>query len=234
MMPDELSRALRGPEVRPDPSHRDRLEQRLLAAYDARVSSPRAARPWSRRMLAAGAVVVCLTAVGQLPTEYPVEVGKRVRLALPPGATTASELPERIGQAFVADGARNVEVKAKMRRTASGAMLSIEVWGDRLLPDAEAMTRLRRLPEMDAASLSIETLEGRIEDNLAGSLRRSLFRLPASPEERELARQRLIEELRRREGDDADVDVDVDEDGSRVRVRVQKRAPAGDVPPGDR
>jgi hypothetical protein len=64
-----------------------------------------------------------------------------------------------------------------------------------------------------------------VRDNLLGVVRHSLFRAGASPEERAQARRRLVEELRRLEGEGAQIDVDVEEDtaSSRMRVRVRKQ-----------
>jgi hypothetical protein len=80
------------------------------------------------------------------------------------------------------------------------------------------------MPEFANAQISIVALEGKIHDNVAGLVRRRLFRVASTPGARERARLELIEELRRTEGSDAiiDVQVDQDHDGNKVLVKVLK------------
>jgi len=89
------------------------------------------------------------------------------------------------------------------------------------------------MPELSGVSMEVTSLKGRVRDNLLGVVGHSLFRAGASPEEREQARQRLIEELRRQEGEGAEIDVDVDEDPQhpKLRVRVRKKAQEPEPPP---
>jgi len=74
MTDEELSRALRGQEPPANPEHRARLEQELLAAYDARVGQRRVRRgrsPWLRYATIAG-FLTCLVTATQVTAEYKV------------------------------------------------------------------------------------------------------------------------------------------------------------------
>ena len=102
----------------------------------------------------------------------------------------------------------------------------------------EARRRTGRVPE-DAAAAVPDPVAGPLE-HLMGQedverIRGELARLPAETREllRELARQRLIEELRRQEGEGADIDVDVEDNPNspKLRVRVRKKLPEPAPPP---
>lgn len=235
MTDEELSRALRGQEPPARPEHQAQLEKELLAAYDER--APQRARrtrsPWLRYATAAVFLAGLVTAT-QVTAEYKVEVGKRIRLLLPAGHVLPPEFANTVARTFMADASHLVDVQAMQRRTPDGqATLTVDVWGDQLAQDAQGLERLHALPELSGVSVQVESLKGRVRDNLLGVLGHSLFRAGASREEWEQARQRLIEELRRQEGEGADIDVDVEEDANspKVRVRVRKKLPAPAPPP---
>jgi hypothetical protein len=229
MTDEELSKAMRGREPPLDPAHQARLEEKLLAAYDTRVghrAKPGRA-PWLRYATAAGALL-CLVTATQVTAEYKVEVGKRIQLVLPADQVLPPELGDRVARAFVSESSRLVDVEVILRRTSGGSTtLVVDVWGDRLAQQSIGLERLRAMPELTGVDVEVTSLNGRVRDNLLGLVGHSLFRAGASPEEREQARQRLIEELRRREGDGAEIDVEVDPDApnKKLRVRVRKQAP---------
>ncbi|WNG60700.1 hypothetical protein F0U59_42840 [Archangium gephyra] len=234
MTDEELSRALRGHEPKPDPAHRARLEQELLAAYDTRVER-RARRVRSPLWRYATAVVLLLGLVSatQVSAEYKIEVGKRIRVVLPVGREVPPGLGDRVARAFVSGSSRLVDVGVMLRRTPEGpATLVVDVWGDRLAQGGEGLERLRAMPEFAGLPVEVTNLEGRMRDNLLGLVGHSLFRAGASTEEREVVRKRVIEELRRQEGDGAQIDVDVEGDSQkqRMRVRVRKQVPAPQAP----
>ncbi len=235
MTDEELSQAVRGQEAPVDSAHQARLEEKLLAAYDARVGHP--ARPvrsaWPRYATAAG-FLLCLVTATQVTAEYKVEVGKRIQLVLPTDRELSPGLGDRVARAFVSESSRLVDVGVILRRTSDGeTTLVVDVWGDRLTQDGSGLERLRAMPEFAGLAVEVTSLNGRVRDNLLGLVGHSLFRAGASSEEREQARQRLIEELRRREGDGAEIDVDVEPDAQnkKVRVRVRKQLPAPQPPP---
>jgi hypothetical protein len=234
MTDEELSRALRGQEPPMNPEHRARLEQELLAAYDARVGqrARRSRSPWLRYATAV-VFLACLVTATQVTAEYKVEVGKRIRLVLPAGVEPPPDLGEKVSRAFVSESSHLVNVEVMLRRTPEGsATLVVDVWGDQLSQESEGVERLRNMPELAGLSPEVTSLKGRVRNNLLGVLGHSLFRAGASPEEREQARQRLVEELRRQEGDGAEINVDVSDDPehSKMRVRVRKRL-SGPTPP---
>jgi hypothetical protein len=235
MVDEELSRALREREPPADPAHRERLERELLAAYDARTAGRRARRsvsPWLRYATAAGFVLGLVSAT-QVTAEYKVEVGKRLRVVLPADRVPPQRMGDRVAQAFMSGSSRLVDVGIMVRRTPEGAAsLVVDVWGDGLLEDGEGLARVRALPELAGLPVEVTSLQGRVRDNLLGVVRHSLFHAGTSPEEREQARQRVIAELRQREGAGADIQVDVDPDTERPRMRIQvrKQVPAPEGP----
>jgi hypothetical protein len=236
MTDEELSRALRGREPPENPEHQRRLEQELLAAYDTRVGhrARRVRSPLWRYATAAG-LVLGLVSATQVSAEYKVEVGKRIQVVLPAGREVPPGFGERVAKAFVSESSRLVDVGVMLRRTPDGsATLVVDVWGDRLTQGGEGMERLRALPELAGLPVDVTNLEGRVRDNLLGLVGYRLFRAGASPEEREVVRKRVIEELRRQEGDGAEIDVDVeaDQQKQRMRVRVRKQVPAP-LPPSE-
>ncbi len=234
MTDEELSRALRGREPPTDPAHRERLEQELLAAYDTRVGNrARRVRSPVWRYATTFGLLLGLVSATQVSAEYKVEVGRRIRLVLPADRVPSRGLGDKVARAFVSESSRLVDVGVMLRRTPDGSStLVVDVWGDRLARGGDGLERLRAVPELAGLPMEVTDLEGRVRDNLLGLVGHSLFRAGASPEERERARQRLIEELRRQEGEGAEIDVDVEQDpeNRRMRVRVRKQVPAPPPP----
>ncbi len=236
MTDEELSQALRGREPPLDAAHQARLEEKLLAAYDARVErpAPHKRAPWLRYATAVG-FLLCLVTATQVTAEYKVEVGKRIQLVLPAERAVLPETGEKVAHAFVSESSRLVNVEVILRRNPKGeTTLVVDVWGDQLAQDDSGLERLRGMPEFAGVSAEVTSLTGRVRDNLLGLVRHSLFRKGASPEEREQARQRLIEEVRRREGGGAEINVDVESDpeSQKLRVKVRKQL-HGPQPPSE-
>lgn len=233
MTDEELSRALRGHEPPTNPEHRARLEQELMTAYDSRAGS-RARRirsPWLRYATAA-VFLACLVTATQVTAEYKVEVGKRIELVLPTSDMPSPELGEKVSHAFLSEGSRLVNVSVSLHRMQEGPVtVVVDVWGDQLLPDNEGLERLRALPELAGISTRVTSLQGHLRHNVFGMVRHSVFRAGASPEEREQARQRLIEEIRRQAGAGAEIDVDVEQDSERSQMRVRVRKHLEEPPP---
>ena len=234
MTDEELSRALRGREPPRDPAHQARLEQELLAAYDTRVErrARRVRSPVWRYATAVG-LLLGLVSATQVSAEYKVEVGRRIRLVLPVGHELPPGFGDKVARAFVSESSRLVDVGVMLRRTPEGpATLVVDVWGDRLAQGGDGMERLRAMPELAGLPVEVTNLEGRVRDNLLGLVGHRLFRAGASPEERQRARQRLIEEFRRQEGEGAEINVEVEEEPQhpRMRVRVRKQVPVPQPP----
>ena len=232
-MTDRELAALLGADTPPppeDPAHRARLEGELMAAFDRKAGSARRpSREWMRYATAA-ACVLCLVTATQVPAGYEVEVGRRVSLALPEGSSPAPEqLAEQVARALRTRDAKVVDVSVRRsfaKEHEGPQQLRVDVWGHGLAPDAEVLARLQALPGLQDVPVRLERLEGRVHDTLLGALRHQLFRADATPEAREAARQRLVQELRRLEGPEAEVDVEVDQATGKQRVRVKvKRSP---------
>ena len=215
-----------------DPAHRARLEGELMAAFDRRAGSGarRPSRAWMRYATAA-ACLLCLVTATQVPAGYEVEVGRSVSLSLPAGSPLPEQLAERVAEALRTREARVVDVSVRRRFVKDGEgpqRVRVDVWGERLAPDDQVRERLQALPGLRGVPVRLERLEGRVHDTLLGALSRRLFRSATTPEAREAARQRLIEELRRVEGPGADVEVDVEGAGGKHRIRVKVKRPPPD------
>ena len=225
MTDDELRKVLGRTPPPVDARHRARLEGELLAAYDRRGFAPRTSRsPWLRYAPAA-AILLCLVTATQVPAGYKVEVGRRISIVITPGTQLPRELGEQVAEALRTREARVVDVSVRRKWDERGTeRVQVDVFGDALAVDEEALARLRALPVLAGVKqLRIEQLEGRVHATLLGAMGHRLFLSATSPEAREAARQRLIEEVRRVEGPGASVDVEEGEPGKRrVRVKVQK------------
>ena len=230
----ELAQLLgaQAPSPPEDRAHRARLEGELMTAFDRRAGSGarRPSRAWMRYATAA-ACALCLVTATQVPAGYKVEVGRRVSLSLPAGSPLPDRLAERVAEALRTREARVVDVSVRRHFAKEGAgpeQVRVDVWGERLAPDAQVLARLQALPGLRDVPVRLERLEGRVHDTLLGALRHQVFRRDATPEAREAARLRLVEELRRVEGPEADVDVQVDEASGKQRIRVKVMRPSRD------
>ena len=155
----ELSRLLGSEqEAAPDAAsaqHRERLEGELLSAFDRTVGA--SARPPSRvwmRYATAAACLLCLVTATQVPAGYKVEVGKRVSLALPAGDFAPERLVEDVTRALRTPQTKvvDVQVQRRLAKVDRGPqVLKVDVWGDGLAPDTEALARLRALPVLRGA-----------------------------------------------------------------------------------
>lgn len=228
MKDEKLSRVLRGLESPVDPEHRARLEQALLAAYDARSErwvGRRKTFGW--RVATAVGVLLCLVTSTRVTAEYKLEMGKRIRLVFPADRTPPPELGDTVARALVSESSHLADVEVSLRREPGGpATLRVDVWGERLAPNDEGLARLRALPELAGLPLDVESLTGHVRDNLWGLLGHTLFRADSSPEELAAAREQLMEALRRQEGEGADIHVTLEPDPLHPRMRIQVRKPA--------
>jgi hypothetical protein len=238
MKPELTSLYAPPPPVRPE--HCSGLEAQLLRRFDAR---PLPGRRWLRsrpvRRLALGtALVAGLAAASQTPVEHSVAVGHRFTITLPEGAplppldTFSAVFRDSEPQA---PGPQSATVALRAQRGQDQQLtLEADVWSDASPSDVEA--RLRALPALAGASISVATLEGQAHETLAERLGEQLFDLPADPAAIEAARERLQAALAAR-GDTGKVDVEVDESTpgqKRVTVKVSKETPesGAEVPAG--
>jgi hypothetical protein len=203
---------------------KDRLEQELLSAYDAKHPPQAMRRPSWPRYAAAAAALAALLTVSRAPASYQLEVGQRVEVLLPESADVHA-LAEDLAARVRGSGLALEEVQARfIGISGAPARLTLDAWGAGL--DGPALVRaVRSNPALTRAQITVAPLAGPIRDTLGGRLRHSLFPKSATPEERERARQALIQEIQQREGADAKVEVQLAPDGQQVRVRVVKDAP---------
>jgi hypothetical protein len=202
-------------------THRQQLEQKLLAAYDAATPRTTPSRRFWLRHTPAAAVLLILLSASQVPAGYRVELGKRIAIQFS-ASDPPDSAPKALVQAIGLEGEPSGSVSVQLRRLIGGpTVLIANAWGDRLPADSVLLERLRRLPEFANAQMTVTPLEGKIRDNLAGLARHLLFNPEGSPEARQRAREALIDELRRTEGNDASIDVQIDEDGPEQKVRVK-------------
>jgi hypothetical protein len=213
-----------------DSPHRVRLENKLLAAFDAKFVGPSLPRVRWLRHATAVVVLVALLAASQVPANYRLAVGKRISVEFS-GPHPPEESPQALIQALglLADDRRSLTLQLRTRSGGS-SILNADAWSDRLPPDDAIVARLRALPEFSDAKISVTELQGEIHGSLVGLARHLLLNPAGTAEARERAREALIQELRELEGSDANVDVQLgNEDGRhyiRVRVQLQARMPS--------
>ena len=220
----------RKPGLSTDSRHRERLERKLLAAFDAQFVGPSLPRVRWLRHAAAVIGIVALLAASQVPANYRLAVGKRISVEF-----LGKSSPEESAQALIqalglrTDDRRTLTLQLRARSGGS-SILNADAWSDRLPRDEAIVARLQALPEFSDAKISVTELQGEIHGSLVGLVRHLLLN-PAGPAEaRERAREALIQELGELEGSDANVDVQLrNEDGRhyiRVRVQLQDRMPS--------
>jgi hypothetical protein len=220
----------RRPTLSTDRPHRERLEKKLLAAFDAQFVGPSLPRVRWRRHATAVVVLVALLAASQVPANYRLAVGKRISVEFSgksPPKESAQALIQALG--LRADDRRSLTLQLRARSGGS-SILNADAWSDRLPPDEAIVARLQALPEFSDAKISVTELQGEIHGSLGGLVRHLLLNPAGTAEARERAREALIQELRELEGPDANVDVQLEnEDGRhyiRVRVELQTRTPS--------
>jgi len=221
---------LQGKPEPPEQEHRERLERRLLAAYNRQTTRAEPRRvSWFRHAPAIALMLALLTA-SQVPASYRVALGKRITVEF-----SASSPPEGSAKALVktlnlsAEDHTSVDVQLHMK-TGETSVLIVNAWGDQLPIDSAIVARLRAVAEFADAKISVTRLEGKIRDNVGGLLRHLFFHSTSTPEERERARQELIEELRQTEGSDASIDVQLEDQDGRQEVRVKVLRPPPEEP----
>ena len=221
----------------PRPEHAPALEAELLHRFDAR---PLPGRRWLRsrpvRRLAFGSVLVAgLAAASQAPVDASVPVGYRFLIALAPGG----QLPPRdsLAQALRGDvattaGTHQAQVEMRVLRDESQQdTIQADVWSE-ASPAVEA--RLRALPELAGATITITAIEGQVHQTLAQLLGQELFDLPSDPASIEAARQKLQAKLSA-DGRDAQVDLQVDDsEPGKKRVTVKVTRDQDEVAPPPR
>lgn len=208
-----------------DPRSREALEQRLMARYDERVI-PRPRQPLSMGWVVAGLMLVSGAAVGMsTPTQVVVEVGKRVVVHI--GTEDRIDtVPTEISEVARLSGAKVVDLWVKAHRYRDWIEVEVDVWGDRLPSDGELQRLIEERMDRRITAIKVESLEGQVRSSLVRHLAQELFKRGTTPEQREKAREALIEELRKRHGTRPQVEVEVteDEDGRhmlKMKVRPE-------------
>jgi hypothetical protein len=236
MMPDPSPLYPAPPPPRPE--HEAALESDLLRRFDARLVPARRrglARP-ARRLAFGSLLVAGLAAASQAPVESDVVVGHRFTLVLPSEAPLPP--PDALGRALRGPepkepGAHQLQIELHVYPPEDkGLTVVADVWSDASPTDIEA--RLRSVPELAGATLTVSPLEGRIRESFAQRLGHEMFDIPSDPASVEAARQKLQAELAAR-GEKGKVDVQVDdsEPGKhKVMVKVTKDGDdEGSTPP---
>lgn len=226
MMPDLSALYPAPPPFRPE--HQAALESDLLRRFEARAVPARRrglGRP-ARRLAFGSLLVAGLAAASQAPVETDVVVGYRFTVVLPAGAPLPP--PDALAQAIRGaepqePGAHQLQVELRAYPPqGQGPTLVADVWSDASPADIEA--RLRNVPDLAGATVTVTPLEGQIRQSIAQRLGHDVFDIPSDPASIEAARQKLQAELAAR-GEKGKVDVQVDdsEPGKhKVMVKVTK------------
>ncbi|HMK72081.1 MAG TPA: hypothetical protein VK454_02010 [Myxococcaceae bacterium] len=213
----------------PRPEHQAALESELLRRFDARAVPGRRrglGRP-ARRLAFGSLLVAGLAAASQAPVETSVVVGHRFTMVLPAGAPPPP--PDALGSAISGaepqePGAHQLQVELRVDPPQDGQGLTLvaDVWSD--APPADIEARLRNLPDLAGASLTVAPLEGQIRQSIAQRFGHDVFDIPSDPASVEAARQKLQAELSAR-GEKGTVNVEVDDSQPgkhKVMVKVTK------------
>jgi len=219
--------ALYPPHRNPPPGQREALEQELLGKWRSRAAD-RAGQPNRLRRVALGGLLLAGTAAAsQLPIDTLLTVGQHVSIRLQPGASLPP--PDALSEAFASapePAGTRTAARTQLRVTLDESgqpTIEADVWSSTSLADLES--RLRAIPGLAKAEISLSPLQGPSRETLLGVLEQALLDVPPDPAAVAAARARLQSDLAAR-GIDGQVDLQVDEPApgqKRVRVRTTRQ-----------
>ena len=224
---DQLLREVHTSRREGRPAHRRALEPELSARH-ARLTSRKKRfhmwkhNPWFRPVIACLALLVLGVAACNAPTQYDVEVGKKLTITFAGAAKASGDCADFQAQiepivAFVDVWPGADDVLVNINQVEGGPVtLALMVWGQDLNSGALQTSLVEEFPFLADAEFAVETLEGSVEGNLGEAFGHAVFNFEVSGETAEEIRQQILQELAEQgfEGD-AVVEV-VDEDGQRT------------------
>lgn len=197
-------------------------EDVVLAHYDRQF--PKETRSMKKivRRVAFGTAAVA--GLGILACGAPAEVdvqGTWLSVTLPAG----TEAPDREALARVLDARNAADVAVRMQRTPDGTTLEISVWGGEPPQESLREALVRELPMLADATFREAPIDTTVRVSLAEKIGHEWLETDLAAGSVEEAKQRIIDEIRAREGTDARIDVQIEEgpNGRReVNVKVRK------------
>ena len=178
--------------------------------------------PWFRPVIASLALLVIGIAACNAPTQYDVEVGKKLTITFA-GATKSdgdcadfqAEIEPIVAFVDAWPGADDVIVN--INAVAGGPVtLALMVWGQGLDSDALQTALVEEFPILADAEFAVETLEGSVEGNMGEAFGHAVFEFEVSGETAEEIRQQILQQLME-DGFEGDAVVEViDENGQRT------------------
>lgn len=203
------------------PDHQNTLEASLLERFDRMHPKERSMKKTIRRV---GFAFAAVAGVGIVACGAPAEVGVAgtwLSVSVPAGI----ELPDPEGIARVVDESGAGEVQLSVRRTSDGTTLEITMWGEDLSKEPIAARLVQAFPALAGADIREKPLEAKVRVTIAEKIGHDWFERDLAAGNIEEAKQRLVDEIRAREGVDAKIDVRITDDGSgrrEVNVKVTK------------
>jgi hypothetical protein len=227
MRSSKLTRILSGihrPRVGVDTGHRQRLEDELLSRHRILYArkgwtmylNPRF--PAGRLVTAALAVAVLGIAACTIPTSVEQEVGKTLRIALPPGSHDAPEAAALV-EAVEASGLAS-DVLVNLDENKNGAVgYQLAMWGAAVETDRVVNLLRERFPALERACFSVEELKGTVRTSLAEKIGHAVFSFELDPEHAENFSEQVLMQLRE-QGFEGHAEVFVDENGEEHVVEI--------------
>lgn len=230
----KLSRALRSLfRVAAAPAADRALEERLLARYDALHPDPPRSLPM--RLPTRLAVTTCATlALGlvafQAPAQIAVSLGRSVAVTLPqdaapPDAEGLAAFFQRV--CHLAGETGTCEVGVRMQRSSVGpTTIHFDVWCEGL-PASLGDAMRTEFPELEAAEITEQVLEGRVDTSLAGRIGHDLLGVGVDLDQDDEAalRRAILESLGARvDARNVEVEVRGNGDDRQVLVKVTESA----------
>ena len=226
-------------------AHRSALEQELSARH-ARLTSRRKRfhmwkhTPWFRPIIAGLALLVIGIAACNAPTQYDVEVGKKLTITFSGATKSGGDCADFQAEiepivAFVDAWPGADDVIVNVNQVDGGPVtLALMVWGQGLDSGALQTALVEEFPILADAEFAVETLEGSVEGNLGEAFGHAVFDFEVSGETAEEIRQQILQEIME-QGFDGDAVVEViDEDGQRtINIELTDIGEGGDCTEGD-
>ena len=154
--------------------------------------------PWFRPVIASLALLVIGIAACNAPTQYDVEVGKKLTITFAGAAKANGDCVDFQAEiepivAFVDAWPGADDVIVNVSQVDGGPVtLALMVWGQGLDSDALQTALVEEFPILAEAEFAVETLEGSVDGNLGEAFGHAVFDFEVSGETAEEIRQQIL------------------------------------------
>jgi hypothetical protein len=178
---------------------------------------------WFRPVAAIAALLVLGVVACNAPTEYDVEMGKRLTIALDGSEKVGDEFDAQLAVTQYLESYPGVDqLNVNVRESVGGAMvISLLVWGQDL--DAASLQRdlVARFPSLADAEFTIEPLTGTVAGNLGEAFEHAVLDFEVTGETAAEIKAQIMEQLIAQGLDEgATVDVLVDEETGQAEIQI--------------